>query len=181
MLNLRSWIKLPTPPPGLAPTSDRFKRLPWLFRDEGLYALEVLLDEFIHVPILDFRFGLDGIIGLIPGIGDIITTALTMIIPVAAWVRGARWPLLLRMLTNVAIYLVVGAIPFLGDAFDIYWKPNRRNYELLRRHIYEPHRHHARDWFFLLVLLTVVALLFVVPAVVTVLLFYWFAHSMQWM
>lgn len=163
-----------------AKTPDRYANLPWLFRDEGLHALEMLLDEAFHVPVLGFRFGLDGIIGLVPGLGDIITTLLTMVIPLAAWVRGARWTLLLRMLANVAIYLVIGAIPFFGDFFDIYFKPNKRNYQLLIRHIHEPHRHHLKDWLFLLVLLAVVALLFLLPLFVTVWAFLWAAHWLHW-
>jgi hypothetical protein len=85
------------------------------------------------------------------------------------------------MFANIGISMTIGAIPFLGDAFDIYWKPNRRNYQLLVRHINEPRRHHLGDWLFLLGLLTGIALLFLIPAIVTVLAFFWLAHSLNWM
>ncbi len=163
------------------PTPDRFRRLPWLFRNEGLHALEILLDEAFRIPGLGFRFGIDGIIGLIPGLGDLIATLLTLIIPLAAWLRGARWPLLIRMLSNLAIPLLIGAIPFFGDLFEIYWKPNRRNYQLLLRHLHTPHRHNGRDWLFLLVLLAALAALCLLPLLITLWAFLWLAHSMHWL
>jgi hypothetical protein len=158
---------------------DRFERLPWIFQDEGLHWLENLLDEAFRVPILGFRFGIDGIIGLIPGLGDIIVSLLTLIIPIAAWVRGASWSLLLRMVANLGLSLAIGAIPILGDAFDIYWKPNRRNYHLLVRHIHNPRRHHLGDWIFLLSLLGGLALLFLLPLAITLWAIIWFGHWLQ--
>jgi hypothetical protein len=161
-------------------TPDRFQRLPWLFRDEGLLRLEILLDESFRIPIIGYRFGIDGIIGIIPGLGVIITSLLTLIIPIAAWLRGARWSLVLRMIANMAIALVIGAIPFLGDAFDIYFKPNRRNYLLLKRHLDDPRRHHWADLLFLLALFLFVALLFLIPVLVTAWVLIWFAQEMNW-
>jgi hypothetical protein len=162
-------------------TPDRIVRLPWLFRNEGLHALEIFLDEAFHIPGIGLRFGIGGIIGLVPGLGGLIASLLTIIIPLAAWIRGARPALLLRMTANLAIALLIGAIPFAGDLFTIYWKPNRRNYRLLLRHIHQPHRHNWRDWLFLLCLLGLIALLFLIPLLVTVGAYSWLARWMHWL
>jgi len=74
-------------------------------------------------------------IGLIPGIGDVITTAMSLYIVGEARALGAPRHLILRMLANVALDGVVGAVPLLGDAFDVMWRANRRNIALLRNHL----------------------------------------------
>jgi hypothetical protein len=106
-----------------------------LFSDRNLDLLSHLLDDFLRIPGTQIRFGLDGIIGLIPGIGDIIGAMASWIIILAAWLRGVPRVTLARMLANVAIETIVGTIPVLGDAFDIAWKANRRNFALLERSI----------------------------------------------
>lgn len=91
-----------------------------------------LLDARFRIPGTRWRIGLDGLLGLIPGVGDIATTALSLGIVGAA----ARYDLprsrLLRMGWNVAVDLVIGTIPVIGDLFDIGWKANRKNIDLLR-------------------------------------------------
>ena len=109
------------------------------------------------------RFGIDGIVGLVPGLGDVLAGALSLVIPFAAWVRGVPYITLVRMLINVAIGLLVGTIPIAGDAFDIFWKANRRNYRLLTRSIAQPHRHTWRDWAFLLLLGCGIGAVFAIP------------------
>ncbi len=104
-----------------------------LFSDENLDMLSHVLDDFLRIPGTSIRFGLDGIIGLIPGIGDILGAMASWIIILAAWLRGVPKVTLARMLANVAIETIVGTIPVLGDAFDIAWKANRRNFALLQR------------------------------------------------
>lgn len=106
-----------------------------LFSDRNLDLLSHLLDDFLRIPGTQIRFGLDGIIGLIPGIGDILGAMASWIIILAAWLRGVPRITLARMLANVAIETIVGTVPILGDAFDIAWKANRRNYALLERSI----------------------------------------------
>jgi hypothetical protein len=144
-----------------------------LLGDERLRWLEVLLDEAFVVPGTGIRFGIDGIVGLVPGLGDVLAGALSLIIPFAAWVRGVPYVTLLRMLTNVAIGLLVGSIPIFGDAFDIFWKANRRNYRLLSRSIAQPHRHTWRDWAFLLALGLGIGCVFALPLVLVVWLAAW--------
>jgi len=139
----------------------------WL-GDERLHWLEILLDEAFVIPGTGIRFGLDGIIGLVPGLGDVLAGVLSLIIPLAAWVRGVPYITLVRMLVNISIGLLVGTIPIAGDAFDIFWKANRRNYRLLTRSIAEPRRHTWRDWGFLLVLLAGIGAVFAIPLALTV-------------
>jgi hypothetical protein len=147
----------------LPPAKSRWGRGAWLFRDETLRQLEVLLDEAFRIPGTDFRFGIDGIIGLIPGLGDVIAGLLSLVIPLAAWMRGVPYVTLIRMAINLAIGVLVGTIPLLGDIFDIAWKANRRNYRLLQRHLREPRRHTWRDWGFLLLLAGALGIVFAIP------------------
>jgi hypothetical protein len=134
-----------------------------LLSDRRLQWLEYLLDEAFVVPGTGIHFGLDGIIGLVPGLGDVVAGVLSLAIPLAGWIRGVPYITLLRMFANLAIGVLVGTIPVLGDAFDIYWKANRRNYRLLTKHLAEPRRHTWRDWAFLASLLLAIAGLFLVP------------------
>ena len=113
-------------------------------------ALRFLLDEAFRIPGTSIRFGLDGIIGLVPGLGDVLAGLFSLIIPLAAWIRGVPYITLVRMAANLGIGVLVGTIPLFGDIFDIAWKANRRNYRLLQRHLGEPRRHTWRDWAFLL-------------------------------
>jgi len=139
-----------------------------LLGDDRLRWLEILLDEAFKIPGTQIRFGLDGIIGLIPGLGDVLAGILSLLIPLAAWVRGVPYITLVRMLINVSIGLLVGTIPIFGDAFDIFWKANRRNYRLLTRSIAEPHRHTWRDWAFLLLLCAGIGVVFTIPLFFTI-------------
>jgi hypothetical protein len=90
-------------------------------------ALSTLLDTAFVVPGTQIRFGLDALIGLIPGVGDVITTALSLYIVREARALGAPRLLVARMIANVVVDGVVGAVPIVGDAFDVAWRANRRN------------------------------------------------------
>ena len=116
---------------------EGWNRGAWIVRDRTLRGLEILLDEAFRIPGTPIRFGLDGLIGLVPGLGDVVAGLLSVIIPFAAWLRGAPYVTLARMLFNVAVGVLVGSIPLLGDIFDIAWKTNRRNYRLLQRQLRE--------------------------------------------
>jgi hypothetical protein len=98
-----------------------------------LDALAKLLDVAFIVPGTNVRYGIDGLIGLIPVIGDIITTAISLWLVREARALGAPWHLTMRMLGNVALDGVVGAVPLIGDAFDVMFRANIRNVKLLRR------------------------------------------------
>ena len=152
---------------------ERWTRGAWLFRDETLRRLEILLDEAFRIPFTRFRFGIDGLIGLVPGLGDVIAGLLSLVIPVAAWTRGVPYIALVRMGVNVGIGVLVGSIPLIGDAFDIAFKPNRRNYQLMQRHIGQPRRHTWKDWAFLAALAFAIAIIFAIPIAVFVWLLIW--------
>ena len=152
---------------------NRWTRGAWIFRDETLRSLEVLLDEAFRIPLTQVRFGIDGIIGLVPGLGDVLAGLLSLIIPIAAWVRGVPYITLVRMAANLGIGVLVGTIPILGDAFDIFWKPNRRNYLLLQRHLGQPRRHTWRDWAFLGALASAMAAVFAIPIVLVIWVLVW--------
>jgi Domain of unknown function (DUF4112) len=156
-----------------ATSADRLRRPAWLFRDQTLRAIEFLLDEAFRIPGTQFRFGLDGIIGLVPGLGDVLAGLLSLVIPLAAWIRGVPYVTLVRMAANLAIGVLVGTIPIFGDIFDIAWKANRRNYRLLQRHLGQPKRHNWRDWCFLLLLAAAMALIFALPVILVLWLFTW--------
>src|SRR5580765_501659 len=94
-------------------------------------ALARLLDTAFVIPGTNIRFGLDALIGLVPGIGDAITTVMSLYIVNEARALGAPRLLIARMLGNVALDGLVGAIPVLGDAFDVAFRANRRNMALL--------------------------------------------------
>jgi hypothetical protein len=143
--------------------SPRVKRGGKAFDDENLDLLSHVLDDFIRIPGTSIRFGLDGIVGFIPGIGDLIGGIASCIIIVAAWVRGVSYVTVARMVANVAIEVVVGSVPVLGDMFDIAWRANRRNYALLIGSVEEPRKHTVQSWFFLGGLCLVLIALILIP------------------
>ena len=98
-----------------------------------LDAIAKLLDIAFVLPGTNIRYGIDGISGLIPVIGDIIATALSLWLVREARALGAPWHVTARMLGNVAVQGVAGTVPFVGDAFDVLFRANIRNVRLLRR------------------------------------------------
>ncbi len=95
-----------------------------------------MMDDAFHVPGTRLRFGWDTILGLFPGLGDVLTSALSLLIVHHAWQTGASKLTLARMLGNVGVDFVVGAVPFIGDLFDFVWKANRKNARLLEQHLH---------------------------------------------
>ena len=102
-------------------------------------ALSQLLDTAFLIPGTNVRFGIDALIGLVPGIGDAVTTVMALYIVSEARALGAPRSLIARMLANVAVDGLVGAIPVLGDVFDVAFRANRRNMALLRGHLDRSH------------------------------------------
>lgn len=101
-------------------------------------ALTDLLDTAIRVPGTRIRFGLDPLLGLIPGLGDVAGAAMAGYVVILGSRFGAPTSVLLRMLANVGVDTVLGAVPLLGDLFDVAWKANVRNLALLERYLEEP-------------------------------------------
>jgi hypothetical protein len=107
-----------------------------LTREQRLARLDAianLLDVAFIVPGTNFRYGIDGLIGLIPVVGDLITTAISLWIVREARALGAPWHITARMLANVAVDGAVGLVPVAGDAFDVVFRANVRNVRMLKR------------------------------------------------
>lgn len=99
---------------------------------ERLDHLATLLDNSIRIPGTRIRVGLDGLIGLVPGIGDSLMLLAGLYVVLRARMLGAPMSIVLQMLVNLALDFVVGSVPVLGDIFDIAFKANIRNVDLLR-------------------------------------------------
>jgi hypothetical protein len=104
-------------------------------RLERIDRLATLLDTAFIIPGTNVRFGADALIGLLPGIGDTITTALSAYIVYEAYQLGVPNHVLARMIANVAFDSVTGVVPVAGDVLDVFWRANRRNIRLLREHL----------------------------------------------
>ena len=131
-----------------------------------------LLDSGIRIPRTQLRFGLDPLIGLIPGVGDAAGAVLAGWILVEAIRLGASRATLVRIAGNIALDAGVGAVPLIGDIFDFAWKANVRNVTLLERHLRDPARAMRADRSFVAFVIggiTVVTLgLFALGAVLTI-------------
>jgi hypothetical protein len=104
-------------------------------RVERLERLSRLLDTAFVIPGTGIRFGVDAIIGIIPGVGDWAGVALSSLIVIEAARIGIPPALLARMIGNVVIEGVIGYVPIAGDVIDVFWRANRRNMALLREHL----------------------------------------------
>ena len=120
--------------------------------EKSLDRLAWLMDDVFRVPVLGWRFGLDPLIGLIPGFGDTATSLVTFYILVNAVRYRVPKITLLRMGLNLAIDYVVGSLPVVGDFFDAWWKSNQKNMELIRKRATvsaeEASAGSASDWLF---------------------------------
>jgi hypothetical protein len=102
---------------------------------EKVERLARLLDSAVRVPVLGFRIGLDGLLGLIPGVGDAAALLPAGYIIYKAHQLGVPRNKLARMAVNTGLDTAIGTVPLLGDIFDIAFKSNRRNVEILRQHV----------------------------------------------
>lgn len=147
-------------PPGEPLPRDRASRS---LDDETLSRLATLLDDIFRIPGTSFRFGLDSIIGLIPGAGDLVSSLASFVIIYSAWQRKLPRSTVARMVANVAIDTLVGSMPIVGDAFDVVWKSNRKNVQLLQLH--SAHETPVQRWNDRLFLVGVCVILLVLAAV----------------
>ena len=133
--------------------------------ERELEVFSQLMDNKFRIPVLNWRFGLNAIIDLVPGIGDVATTIVALYVVVSAVRYRVPKITLLRMGLNIAIYFVGGLVPLLGDLFAVWWKPNIRNLNLLRKRATVPAQEAKRgqtsDWLFVgLIVVGVLGLLF---------------------
>jgi hypothetical protein len=134
----------------------------------ALRKWSVLLDSAFRVPGTQMTFGLDPILGLIPGLGDLTTPLFAALLILHAVRFRIPRVVLLRMLLNALIDFGIGAIPVVGDVFDFGWKANVRNLDLLERYARPGAKASKADWAFVLVILSLLVSVAVVPMIVVV-------------
>jgi hypothetical protein len=145
--------------------------------DETLLLLASLLDDVFRIPGTSIRFGIDPLLGLVPAFGDFICGLASFVIIFAAWQRQLPRVTVARMVVNVAVDSLVGSIPILGDAFDVTWKSNRKNMNLLQREkAGSPRSQNWRDWLFLGGIVLLLTVLIAVPVVTATLLIRYLLH-----
>ena len=105
---------------------------------EHLRSLSRLLDNAFVIPGTRYRFGLDALIGLVPGLGDAVSAVFSSYLVLQASRLGAPRSVVTRMIANIAVDTLVGWVPILGDLFDVAWKSNVRNMALLEQHLQQP-------------------------------------------
>ena len=120
--------------------------------------IALIMDEVIRVPGTNFRFGLDPLIGLIPGIGDTSSALVSAFALIQAVRLGVPKILLSRMALNILVNEVVGVVPVIGDAFSFWFKSNARNYEIIRNHRLGPNVVRRSDWLFVIGVLIILFL-----------------------
>jgi hypothetical protein len=129
----------------------------------ALRKWSVLLDSAFRVPGTNLSFGLDPILGLIPGLGDLTTPLFSALLLLHAVRLRIPKIVQLRMLLNAALDLVIGVVPLAGDFFDFGLKANVRNLALLERHARPDATATRSDWAFVLIVLAVLALVAITP------------------
>jgi len=94
-------------------------------------------DSSIGIPFTKFKFGIEALIGILPGLGDLAGLVLSTYVLFEAQRLGVGWGVKLRIIINMLVDFTVGLIPFFGDVFDAYFKANTRNTQLLKRYLHE--------------------------------------------
>jgi hypothetical protein len=112
---------------------------------QRLENLSRLLDIAYRVPGTNIRFGVDALLGLLPGVGDVASGALSSYLIYEAYRLGAPKRALALMIGNVAFDTVVGSVPLVGDVFDVFWRANIRNMQILRSHLASPGKRHQSE------------------------------------
>jgi hypothetical protein len=143
-------------------------------RIDSLRKLMRVLDEAFRIPGTNLRFGWDPVIGLVPWVGDLVTAMVGCAIVVQAHRMRVPGIVQMRMLLNVAIDLVTGVVPFVGDAFDFFWKSNAKNFALLERHAAVVQPATRGDWLFVVAIIGAIVAIAVVPLLVL----YWVVQTL---
>ena len=141
---------------------------------ERVKALSQLLDNAVTIPGTQYSVGLDPIIGLLPGGGDLFMGLLSLYIVAEGFRLGASTPTLTRMASNIALEVIAGTVPVVGDIFDVAWKANARNVQLLEEHLQSPQPRRQADRVFFILLMTGLLILIGAIATVSVLIFRFF-------
>jgi hypothetical protein len=149
--------------------------------DESLERLSWLMDDLIRIPGINWRFGLDALVGLIPGFGDTATSLVSFYILVSAVRYRVPKVTLLRMGLNIAVDYLLGSLPLVGDLFDAWWKSNQMNVALLSKRATvsaeEARKGKISDWLFVGLIIFLLAGLAIGSALVSVYLLFLFAKA----
>jgi hypothetical protein len=144
--------------------------------EKSLDRLGWLMDDLFRVPVLGWRFGLDALIGLVPGLGDTSTAMVSFYILAAAVRYRVPKITMLRMGLNIGIDYLFGSLPLVGDLADAWWKSNRKNLDLLKKRATvsaeEARSGNASDWLFVGVIILALVALAIASATVSVYLLY---------
>jgi hypothetical protein len=151
--------------------NDEARRSETVAPNESLRRVHVVasvLDDAIRVPGTNLRFGIDPIVGLVPGLGDLFGGAASAYILLEAARAGAPSSVLLRMAMNVGVDTVIGGFPLIGDLFDFAWKSNTRNARLLSRHVEAPAQTNRASTALVVLLIAAIAAVAIGASVFTV-------------
>jgi hypothetical protein len=146
--------------------------------EESLETLSKYLDGLFRVPGTGWRFGLDAIVGLVPNVGDMATSLVSFYILVAGVRYGVPKITLLRMAFNIGLDYLVGTIPFLGDAFDFFWKSNQKNMDLIRTRATGHGKGTTSDYVFIFGIVGLLVLLLVGSVIASAAILYYIFTSM---
>jgi hypothetical protein len=146
--------------------------------EKGLDNLAFYLDDLFRIPGVGWRFGLDAVIGLVPGVGDTLTSLASFYILLAGVRYGVPKITLLRMALNIGIDYVLGSIPIIGDALDFFWKSNDMNMNLIRERATGKGKGSTSDYAFIFILIGILVLLLIGSIIASgVLLYYIFTSK----
>jgi uncharacterized protein DUF4112 len=146
--------------------------------EKGLDDLSRYLDGLFRIPGVGWKFGLDALIGLIPNVGDTLTSLASFYILFAGARYGVPKITLLRMAFNIGLDYAVGSIPVIGDAFDFFWKSNQQNMDLIRERATGKGKGTKSDYLFIFGLIGVLILLLIGSIVVSATILYYIFTSM---
>jgi hypothetical protein len=141
---------------------------------KGLNSMAEILDNRFQIPGTDIRFGIDGIIGLIPYVGDVATFIVSGYLITILAQKGASGMLVLKMLVNILVDGVIGTVPFIGDIFDFRIRANTKNVNLMLEH-YEEGQHQGSAWWIILLILVMIVGLVILSAWVIWKILFWIA------
>ena len=166
-----------------SPTRQRVMHPTAVQIERELEVLAQLMDNQFRIPIIDWRFGFNAIIDLIPEFGDIATTLVALYLLVSAVRYRVPKITLLRMGLNIGLYFLVGTIPFIGYLFAVWWKPNMRNLNLIRLRATvsadEAKRGRKSDWLFVSLIVGSIVALFFGSITLTIAFWYYLATHTQ--
>ncbi|MGH1434806.1 MAG: DUF4112 domain-containing protein [Lewinella sp.] len=117
-----------------------------------------LLDNRFRIPGTDVRFGFDFLIGLIPGVGDVVSLGISGMLVTVMARKGASGMVIVKMLWNIFLDAIIGTVPVIGDLFDLSYRANRRNLELLKEHYEEGEHQGSATFVVIMVLLFVIGI-----------------------